>query len=158
LLSSLLGKPFGELLVGGWQQSRKLMDAAQRSLQHPGVPELVSLDPHSVTVRQGPKIEVVIDGRPVTTIDIKLVITFTLSALDARIRDGAIVAFDSGRVVIESSLAVQGVDVAHGRVELDAHAVVPLGAGVVLVRAQPMINQPTINLQRDGRVSRRLRR
>lgn len=147
VLSTLLGKPFGELLVGGWQTSSRLMDAARHSLLYPGVEEGADLREHTVTVRHGPKIKVVIDEAVVATIRVGLVTRFTLTKLFARIRDGAIVAFDGGTVVIETSLTVQDIEVATGRAELDAHAVVPLGRGVVLVSPGP-----TVTLPRDGRV------
>lgn len=147
VLAGLLCRPFGDLLVEGWVSFSGLMDEARRSVQQPGSVRVAQLAAHTVTVTQEPSIQVVVDRSPITEIGIRVVTKFRVTGLSASVRDGAIVALAGGNVAVDVSLAIEGVEIVDGHVDLDPHLAVPLGTGVVLIRPE---SQPSVVAPRRG--------
>jgi hypothetical protein len=107
-------------LARGWREHRDIVSAARRTLAGPGSTELVSMSAHEVTVDQRPSVSVLVDGQPVTTLQLGLSIVFDVNALLLGISGGRLVAVHSGRCEITATLAVQGADllVRHAHFEL----------------------------------------
>ena len=88
---------------------------------------------HEVTVDQQPAVKVLVDGRPVATLQLGLSIEFDVNALVLGISGGLLSAVHSGHCDITVTLAVQGTDLAVRHAHLELPGVIPLRRGIKLL-------------------------
>jgi hypothetical protein len=124
-----------ELLVGGWREYREIVAAARSTLAVPGSTELVGLVTHQVTVAQHPSVSVLVDSRRVGTLQLDLSLVFTVTAMEAQISGGRLVALHSGRCDVTAALAVQGIELMARQAHFDLPGVVTIGQGIRLLPA-----------------------
>ena len=113
-------------LVAGWRRHDDLTAAAQRTVAAPGRIELVDVARHRITMTQHPSVMVVVDGRQVATIRLRLSVVLRVGAMTAGISGGRLVALRSGRCEATASLAVQGINVLTRQAHLMLPGVIPL--------------------------------
>ncbi|MFD0265815.1 hypothetical protein ACFVGY_04360 [Streptomyces sp. NPDC127106] len=108
------------LLAHGWAKHSELRAAAHRTRLSPEAPELVALATHSITSTHRPSVEVLVDGAPVSTVEVELTVVFHLRALVAAVESARLTELHSGQCDIEAKLAVRGIPVAtrQGRLAL----------------------------------------
>jgi hypothetical protein len=133
--AALLNADLIGVLVGGWREHRDIVSAARRTLATPGSTEVVRMIGHEVTVDQRPSISVLVDGRPVATLQLGLSIVFDVSALLLVISGGRLVAIHSGRCEITVTLAVQGTDLIVRHAHLELPGVIPIQQRIRLLPA-----------------------
>ncbi|MFK0253660.1 hypothetical protein [Streptomyces sp. NPDC090445] len=108
------------LLGHGWAKHSELRAAAHRTRLSPDVPELVALATHSITSAHHPSVELLVDGAPVSTVEVELTVVFHVRALVAAVEGGRLTEVHSGQCDIEAKLAVRQIPVAarQGRLAL----------------------------------------
>ena len=131
--AALLQVDLVEVLVHGWRKHRDIVSAARRTLATPDSTELVTMVGHEVTVDQQPAVKVLVDGRPVATLQLGLSIEFDVNALVLGISGGLLSAVHSGHCDITVTLAVQGTDLAVRHAHLELPGVIPLRRGIKLL-------------------------
>jgi hypothetical protein len=130
---ALLGFDLGTALVAGWRKHSDLTSAARRTLAAPGNEDVVVLATHRVVWPYRPHIDVFVDGRKVTTIDVELRAVFDLHGVVAVVRHGALVGLRCGDCVISAVLTVEGTPVAHQQRRLDVALVVDVDPPIPLL-------------------------
>jgi hypothetical protein len=123
------------VLIQGWCVHRDIVSAARRTLATPGSTDVVSLIGHEVTIGQRPSVSVLVDGRPVATLELGLSVVFDVNALLLAISGGRLVAVHSGRCDITVTLAVQGSDLIVRHAHLELPGVIPIRRGIRLLPA-----------------------
>ena len=121
------------VLVSAWRTHEDLTSAARRTLAVPGTTELVPLAEHQITSVMHPYVTVFVDGDQVTTIHLDLSLLFDVQAVLAGIRDGQLVALQSGHCDVTATLAIEKTDVASRRVSFTLPGVIPLNPGIRLL-------------------------
>ena len=108
-----------EVLIYGWREYADLTSAARRTLKEAGSTELVKLGSHRISMSQQPSVAVLVDGRQVATLHLRLSLVFDVNALLARIRAGLLAAVLAGTCDVTATLAIDGVDAASRQAHLD---------------------------------------
>lgn len=121
------------ILFKGWEKHKELRAAGQRSLTE-GKDVTVSLANHDVTFTKRPKIEVLLEEQPLTTIDCEFKAALTVEGLVAVVRAGALQKIEAGSCTITVSFAMEGVDLAKKKVKGRSLLRIPLGSGIRLVQ------------------------
>ena len=116
--------PIG-FLVSGWQKHREVIVAARRTVASPGSIELIDLATHQITATQRPAVNLLVDNRPMATVELGLSVVFNISALVAGIRGGRLVPVHSGRCDVTATLAIQDIS---RRVTFALPGIIPAGA------------------------------
>jgi hypothetical protein len=108
------------LLAHGWAKHSELRAAAHRTRLSPDAPELVALATHSITSAHHPIVELLVDGTPVSTVEVELTLVFHVRALVAAVESGRLTELHSGQCDMEAKLAVRQIPVAarEGRLAL----------------------------------------
>jgi len=122
-------------LVAGWRRHHDLTAAALRTVAAPGRIELVDVAGHRITMTQHPCVAVLVDGRQVATIRLRLSVVLRVGAMTAGIGGGRLVALRSGRCQATASLAVQGINVLTRQAQLVLPGFIPLSPGIGLLAA-----------------------
>lgn len=133
VVAGLLDVSLGGVLVSAWRMHHDLISAARRTLAVPGSTEVVALAEHQVTSATHPYISVSVNGLPVATIHLDLLLVFDVKALLAGIRDGELVALHSGHCDVTATLAIEKTDVITRRDSFQLPGVIPLNPGIRLV-------------------------
>ena len=120
------------VLLEGWKKHKELREAGQRSLTE-GKEVAVPLAAHDVTFTKRPKVEVLLEERPLTTIDCEFKAALTVDGLVAVVRAGALQKIEAGSCTITVSFAMEGVDLAKKKVKGRSLLRIPLGSGIRLV-------------------------
>jgi hypothetical protein len=121
------------ILVSAWRTHHELTSAARRTLAVPGTTELVPLAEHQITSVMHPYVTVFVDGYQVATIHVDLSFLFDVQAVLAGIRDGQLVALQSGHCDVTATLAIEKTEVATRRVSFTLPGVIPLNPGIRLL-------------------------
>jgi hypothetical protein len=125
-----------DVLLPGWRQYRDLTSAARRTLTAPGTTELVHVASHRVSAEQQPYIAILVNGRKVATLHLRLSLVLDINALLARVRGGRLVAILTGSCDVTATLAINGTDVASKPAHLDLPGEVALRRAVRLLPAR----------------------
>ena len=133
VVDGLLGLDLGDILVSCWRKHRALVEAAKRTLAAPGSEEVVILARHRATATYRPAVDLLVDGRKVTTFDFTLAIVFEATGLEAVVRMGELVALQGGDCLATATLTLEGARLAERQRHFDPALVVSLHPGVVLV-------------------------
>ncbi|MFC4586775.1 hypothetical protein [Sphaerisporangium corydalis] len=133
----LSGLDLGAVLLGGWQRYRDLRIAARTTLERPGTTETVSLAEHTITSRHAPYVDVYVDGRRVTRVEFGIDLSFSLSLMEATVRDGRLMTLGVGGCVASITWSVRGFTVARNERQLGLPRQVGLGRGIPLHRETP---------------------
>lgn len=124
-----------DMIVAGWRKHHELTAAAHRTLLVPGSAELTRLANHQITVTEQPYINVMVNGIQAARLDLKLSLTFDISALIAVISYGTLIAVHSGHCDLTAALAIQDVNVFTRSRRLDLPGVISLHQGIRLLPA-----------------------
>jgi hypothetical protein len=108
-----------DVLLAGWREYRDLTSAARRTLAAPGSTELVQVASHRVSAAQQPSVAVLVDGKRVATLHLRVSLVFHVNGLLARVRGGRLVAVLTGSCDVTATLAIDGIDVACKQAHLD---------------------------------------
>ncbi|HEX9359029.1 MAG TPA: hypothetical protein VF933_35130 [Streptosporangiaceae bacterium] len=138
----LLDLDLGDLVVGGWFKFADLTAAAKRSVAAPGSSQIVDLVTHCITSTHSPHVEVLVNDTRVATVRFELCITFTVKGVAATVRDGHLVALQTGTCDVAGTLAAEGRQLAKREAHLELPLLLHLGDGIPLLRGGGLI-QPT---------------
>jgi hypothetical protein len=108
----LLNLDLGDVLLSAWQRYAKLTDAARRTLAVSGSEEIVPLAAHTVRSTYAPYVDLVANGVRIHSFKFELEIVFELTALQAIVRAGTLVALRGGECVVTATLSLDGVHLA----------------------------------------------
>jgi hypothetical protein len=125
-----------DVLLAGWREYRDLTSAARRTLTAPGSTELVHVDSHRVSAAQEPSVAVLVDGKRVATLHLRVSLVFDVNSLLARVRGGRLVAVLTGSCDVTATLAIDGTDVACKQAHLDLPGEAALTQAVRLLPAR----------------------
>lgn len=133
----LLAYDPGDLLVEGWKKYSTLREAAERTVANPEQEEVVSLAAHTITWDFRPKVDVLVNGVRVNTLEFVLTVAFEISGLVAVVRKGWLVSVRSGDCVLSTSLSLEGATIVPKRESMidDLASVLPLRKPIRLVRS-----------------------
>lgn len=134
-VAGLLDVSLAGVLVSAWRTHHDLTSAARRTLEAPGSAELVPLAEHQITSATHPYVTVSVNGYPVATIHLDLLLVFDVKALLAGIRDGQLVALHSGHCDVTATLSIENTDVITKQASFQLPGVIPLGPGIRLLGA-----------------------
>jgi len=122
-------------MVTGWREHRDIFSAARRTLDMPGSKELVGLAPHRITTVQQPAVSILVDGRRVHTLQLRLSIFFEVTGLVAGIHAGRLAAIHAGRGEVGVALTIHELEVLTRRSHLELPGVKSLKRGFRLLPA-----------------------
>jgi len=125
-----------DVLLPAWRQYRDLTSAARRTLAAPGSTELVHVASYRVSAEQQPSIAILVNGRKVATLHLRLSLVLDINALLARVRSGRLVAILTGSCDVTATLAINGTDVARKPAHLDLPGEVALRRAIRLLPAR----------------------
>jgi hypothetical protein len=123
------------LLVSGWRKHHELIAAARSTLKEKGSTELVQLVSHRVTVSRQPRVDIMVDGKRVATIQLSLSLVFDVSAALARVKGGKLTGILTGSCDVTATLAIDGAEAATGNAHFDLPGEVKLRKEVMLLPA-----------------------
>jgi hypothetical protein len=132
----LLELDFTDILSAGWRKHEALRNAARRTLQDPGTEELVAMANHKVSLAHDPYLELLVDGRRVTSINFQLGLEFEIAALVMIIRSGHLIAVRAGTCKVHASLAIEGNPVVERNRDIDLPLVIRIGNGIPLLHGR----------------------
>ena len=124
------------VLLAGWREYRDLTSAARRTLEAPGSTELVHVASHRVSAAQEPSVAVLVDGKRVATLHLRVSLLFDVNSLLARVRGGRLIAVLTGNCDVTAALAIDGTYVACKQAHLDLPGEVALTQAVRLLPAR----------------------
>jgi hypothetical protein len=139
-IGRLLDIDLGGLLVEGWRTGTALRTAAHATLAEPGSSEVVELARHRLTSTYRPHVDLLVEGRQVTSLPVELTLVFDVHSLVATVRGGRLVGLQCGQCELTATLSAAGATLAQRNGELDAALLVPLGAGIPLVHEEPRLH------------------
>lgn len=119
-------------LLGAWSRYAALKQAGRRTAAAPESEELVELLSHRVTIDHQPSIDLLVNGKPVTTVRFMLLLQVTVEALTATVRRGRLVGLRAGRCDVEASARIAGYTVASRHARLTLPFSMRLGSGIQL--------------------------
>jgi hypothetical protein len=132
-IGRLLDIDLGGLLVEGWRTATALRTAAEATLADPATSEVVDLARHKLTSTYRPHVDLLVDGRQVTSLPLELTVVFDVHSVVATVRGGRLVGLHCGRCEVTGTLAAAGATLASRTGQVDAGLLVPLGSGIPLV-------------------------
>ncbi len=102
----LLGAPAVDLLSSGWRMHDDLVAAARRTAARPGSSETVRIGRDEIEIADSLDVGVTIDGAPITTVPVAVVVVLRVGTLDATIADGRLrsVTWGDGDLAVELRL------------------------------------------------------
>ena len=133
LASTVLDRRLVDVLMSGWQEWEKLVEAARRTIEDPNQVGIVELDDHDITWLQRPTIEVTYDGRRISDIEAEAAFDIKIHAATAIVERGRLTAIRSGRADVDAHLSIEGVLVAAAKQPIDLSADIQLGEGISLI-------------------------
>jgi hypothetical protein len=104
--TDLLGATPVDLLSSGWRMHDDLVAAARRTAARPGSSETVRIDRDEIEIADSLDVGVTIDGAPITTLRVAVVVVLRVGTLEARIADGRLhgVTWGDGDLAVELRL------------------------------------------------------
>jgi hypothetical protein len=138
--NGLIELDLGDALVSGWRKYSDLTRAAERTLAVPGSQEVVVLASHRVIWTNRPHIDLLVDGKKITTIDFELQMVFDVHGVIAVVRLGELVALRSGDCTIAARLTVEGQPLAQHQARMNIALVVRVDPTVPLLGATAPAN------------------
>ncbi|WP_160112803.1 DUF2510 domain-containing protein [Mycobacterium sp. 3519A] len=132
---SFLSLDLLDLLVAGWKRYEALAEAARRTRDAPPTTEeVVALVAHRVESSHDLKVELLVDGRSVGTVNMQLSIAFDLVGLLVVVRQGRLVAVRSGKCTVIGTMTIEQAVVAERKRALDVPGALRL-QGIALVES-----------------------
>jgi hypothetical protein len=123
--AGLLDLGLGDNLVSAWRKYAAMTSAAERTLAAAGS-EMVLLATHRVTWTREPHIDLLVDGRKITTFEFQLEVVFDLHGVVAVVRRGDLVALRGGECLITATLTLEGQTLAQRHARTHLALLVPL--------------------------------
>lgn len=95
-LQQLLGIPMSQIIAGGWNQYRTLIEYRDRK-KHPAEEvALVPLGEHTITSTHQPKIEIYLNDQRIGSLDFEIKLALEIEAAILKIQDGKIWEVEAG--------------------------------------------------------------
>ena len=101
---ALLDIDLGTVLSAGWTRYAALREAGRRTLADPDTDEVVPLHTHRITSTHEPRVELLLDGRPIHSFDFRLELALEVEGVSALVRAGRLIAVRGGRCTGDLSL------------------------------------------------------
>jgi hypothetical protein len=151
--AGLLDLGLGGAVVRAWRKYTAMTEAAERTLAVSGSEEVVVLATHRVTWTYQPHIDLLVDGKKITTFDFEMTVVYDLDSVVAVVRRGELVALRGGDCAITATLTLEGATLAQRQGRMDAALVVSLDRPIALLGKGSTPNIPVRPVS-DGVVSR----
>ncbi len=136
----LLRLDVGHVLLAGWRTRNELVTAAHETAAHPGMVDVVPLHHHHVTAERHPKLEVLVDEKPLLCLRFTVLFDFDVTEVAATVESGVLTNLRAGRTRATVTLLVaalaedKGFKLAEQDATMDVALVIPLGRGIPLQR------------------------
>ena len=134
-MDGLLSVNLVDLAAAGWTKYDALRQAAKRTRDAPTTEEVVAMATHKIDSTHRPSVELYVDGKSISTIELTLQITFTMAGLLAVVKQARLTAIKSGNCTVAGSLTVAGFEVAKKQRKFDLPGAVRLRHGIALLEA-----------------------
>jgi hypothetical protein len=108
IVRQLMEYDLGDLLVQGWKTYSRLMDAAKRSVRKPERKENVAFASHTVKWAWQPKVDVLVDGAVVNTLEFVFSVDVELEPVVLVVRDGHLESISAGSCTVATTLTLEG--------------------------------------------------
>ena len=132
-VAGLLDVDISEPLVSGWRTHSKLREAARQTAGDRRATEIVSLAAHRIESSYEPRVDLIVNGVKVATVEVTIELTVEVVGLLTTVRAGRLTALHSGRCIAHLALLFAGVELLGGTAEFEAPLTVPLGGGIDLL-------------------------
>jgi hypothetical protein len=131
--AGLLDIDLGDALVSAWRKYSAMTEAAERTLAVPGSEEVVVLTSHRVACTYQPQVELLVDGKKITTFEFDMTVVLDLDGVVAVVRLGELVALRCGDCTITATLKLKEATLAQKQGHRDLGLVVPLESPLPLL-------------------------
>jgi hypothetical protein len=128
----LLDTPLPEVLARVWEKAAAIQEFCDPAKHPPGESNLLQLAKHTVTWSHQPEIEVVFNETWRVEIRPSLKVDLTLEAGVLVIRDAKFMALKTGKLQVEATLAVQGVEIASHKAPFELPGELSFGEGIAI--------------------------
>lgn len=95
-IAESLRLPFRGVIVGAWEKERMIEETLDASRETPAETVLLPLTEHTITSEHHPRIDLMVNGRPIYTIVLDILIQITLEGCVLTIRNGKMLQADIG--------------------------------------------------------------
>jgi hypothetical protein len=140
-MDGLLSVNLVDLAAAGWTKYDALKQAAKRTRDAPTTEEVVAMATHKIDSTHRPSVELYVDGKSISTIEMTLQITFTLAGVLAVVKQARLTAIKSGNCTVAGSLTVAGIEAAKKQRKFDLPGAVRLRHGIALLETVPSPKQ-----------------
>lgn len=123
-----------DVLVGAWKTRSALLEAARETHETPGLVRHVNLARYGVPWDYELRLDIMVDGAKVMTLEFVLTLSFEVTALAAVVRKGALTKISSGRYAVVAVLKVEDHTVAEGERVFGLAEELDLGTGIALIK------------------------
>jgi hypothetical protein len=132
--NALLSIKLVDLAVAGWKRYEALREAAHRTQDAPPTTEeIVALVTHQIESSQKLTVDVLLDGKPVGTVDVVLKVAFDLAGVLAVVSRARLTAVRTGTCTVTGTLSMEGSVVAEGKRGFDLPGAIRLRQGIALL-------------------------
>ena len=132
-MDGLLSLNLVDLAAAGWKKYDALRQAAKRTRDAPKTEEVVAMATHKIDSTHHPSVELYIDGKSISTVEMTLQITFTMAGVLAVVKQARLTAIKSGTCTVAGSLTVAGIEAAKKQRKFDLPGAVRLRHGIALL-------------------------
>jgi hypothetical protein len=122
-----------DLAGAGWKKYDALRQAAKRTRDAPKTEELVAMATHKINWSHHPSVELYVDGKSISTIEVTLRITFTMAGVLAVVKEARLTAIKLGNCTVAGSLTVAGIEAARKQRKFDLAGAIRLRHGIALL-------------------------
>jgi hypothetical protein len=131
--AGLLDLGLGDAVARAWRKYTALTRAAEHTLAAPESEEIVVLATHRVTWAYRPHIDLLVDGKKITTFEFEMTVVNDLDGVVAVVRQGKLAALRGGACTITATLALEGAVLARRQGRTDAALLIPLDPPIPLL-------------------------
>ncbi len=132
-LNGLLERDLFGYAAAGWSRYNVLTSAARRTRADPGSEEVVVLANHCITSADHPCVDLLVDGTPVGSVRMQLILAIELAGVIAVIRRARLVELRTGTCTVTGTLLVEGQRIAQRHRAFDLRGAVHLRHGIPLL-------------------------
>ncbi|GAA2027562.1 hypothetical protein GCM10009819_08770 [Agromyces tropicus] len=119
MADSLLDLDVTDVLAHAWDRAKAIDEARATSRVEPGTETIVPLATHTATAKYEPRVDVVIDEVPITSVDLEAKLELTLRGALLAFRGGELASVRSGDLEVTGTLSCEGVRIGRRTTTLD---------------------------------------
>jgi hypothetical protein len=136
----LLELDMTDILAVAWRKLKALQDAARRTATDHNTEELPTMISHKINLSHQPYIDLLIDGKKMTTVTFQLELECNIAGLIPVIKSGYLTAVRAGTCEVHGSFAVEGTNIVNGTKSFDLPNIIQLKNGIPLLHGPELPN------------------